>query len=165
MFYNYTNEPFVAKWGGASFTIPAGEYRENMTVSDDKQSSVMVNNVVARIWGHHLAHKVLNSPSLTQNFDRDANGKTDFTKPMYSKQAMVNHPANVDLLIEHAMSLPGKAAELSEQLAELPLLQVDEEKPGEVTEEVVSEPVAKKRSPGRPKKEEASPSPEAEFEV
>jgi len=169
MFYNYTNEPFVAKWGGFSYTIPAGEVRENMVVSDDKVNSVLMTDVVARVWGHHLANKVLNHPSLTQNFERGADGKINRDKPLLDNQMMINHSGNVDLLVAQSMSMPGTAETLPEQLEELPLLKAAVESEPKVSEpeapEVVEEPVEKKRSPGRPKKEEASPSPEAEFDV
>lgn len=157
MFYNYTNEDFECTWGGIPYLFEAGKVYDGVAIAKDKSHSVQLTEVVCRVFAHHLATKVFDTPSITQNFKKNSK---DETVPTFSEQfAKLNLP-NMELMIRRALTPPSTEVKLPDFTAELPLMR------DTVAPAIAEYPVeAPKKKPGRPAKikEEASPSPEAEF--
>jgi hypothetical protein len=158
MFYNYTNEDFEVKWDNKPYIFKAGEVRTGVAISTNNEDSVPLNETVSRVFAHHLAAKVMNSPSLDINFT--VNSKGEDVSTFKDQMSKVNF-TNMEKLIERAVKGPEEAVELPSFTKDLPLMEKSEEEAIEPEEPKAEAP--KKR--GRKPKEEASPSPEAEFDV
>lgn len=171
MFYNFTNKPFTTSWDSHAYTFQPGEVAEanKMRVSDDGQHSVLMTlnsegKGVCDIFAHALAVTVLNHPDLQVNFTYNDKGEAI---PQEMKQMLVYNNASIDALKARAKSAPEVPVEYPASLQRF----LDSVEPEEVKDEAVAAPVVeaveepKKRSPGRPKKEEASPSENVEFAV
>ncbi len=168
MFYNYTNEDFHATWGGQPYTFKAGQVYKGLAIADDGIKNVELTEAVCSVWAHHLAHNVLNAPSLNANYRLNKEG-IEVSNELEARK--VHNIGNVDILKQLAMSGPDTEIAIPKSLEVLPLMSdaPEEERVAEEAEVVakpVEEPVvAPKKKAGRPRKEEASPSPEAEFNV
>jgi hypothetical protein len=145
LFYNYSTEKFTHTWGGVPFSFEPGKVYSGVIVSDDGQSSLTINDVLARFFAKHLATFVLD-----KNLD-------------VGKDPMKYNFTNVELLTERGISAPSVVLPMPSFAAELP---VASEKKEEIVESVVEEAVVEKKKSGRfVKKEEASPSGDAAFDL
>lgn len=164
VFYNYSLGDFECNWGGVPYVFKSGEVYSGVVISKDGQSSITLNEVVARIFASHLAKKVLNTPSLNANYIKDGDGRT----VPNIEAALKYNTSSIELLVERALQAPGVSVQMPSFVDELPVLKEEAvEAPLPQPVEVPEEPVVAKKKPGRPKKvkEESSPSPEAEFDV
>jgi hypothetical protein len=140
MFYNFTTEDFKTTWDEQPYTFKSGQVYEKLAIASDGVHNVELTETVCRVFAHHLANKVLNTPSLDVNFTVD---KANNAIPTDLAQMRVHNLTNLEKLIERAMTAPDIEVVLPEALSELPLV-------SGVPEEV--EVVVPKKSPGRPKK-------------
>lgn len=167
MFYNFTNKPFTGKWDGKFYTFKSGQVAEGnrIIISDDGQHSVLLTDAVEDVFAHMLAINILNHTDLQTNFTYNDKGEAI---PQDMKQMLVYSTASIDALKKRAKSAPEVPVEYPTSLERF-LKETETEvlapEPAEVapTAEAVEEP--KKRSPGRPKKVEASPSENVEFAI
>lgn len=167
MFYNYTNEDFIITWDKFPYTFKSGMTYNGVAVSDDSEHSVRLTESVCDVFAHHLATKVLNDPKLSANRDE----KGDLIKDRAEKQMLTYNVTSVEALKKRAVTTPDTFVDIPVSVNELTLMAQDAS--AEVIEAVeaaieevsvaVDAPAPKKR--GRPRKEDASPSPEAEFNV
>lgn len=167
IFYNYTNEDFHITWGSKPYTFAAGSVSSGLQISNNGIDNIVLTRPICEVFAHHLAHKVLNTPSLDMNFRVDKEGNEKATDV---EQRRVHNFGNQKKLIERALAAPNEGVEIPKSIKELPLMGGEAAEslpvPEPIEESPVREPIAeqpKKRAPGRPKKEIASPSPEAEF--
>lgn len=157
LFYNYTNEDFQITWDKHPYTFKSGQVYERLAIANDGIKNVELTDTVCRVLAHHLAHKVLNAPSLDVNFITDKNGNEVDNEKAQRKVHNIN---NVELLIQRGLNLPDVDLDLPKTITSLPLM-ADDSKPVEA-KEAVEKPKAKI---GRPKKVENSPSENAEFAI
>ncbi len=165
LFYNYTKEDFKTTWDKHAYTFKAGQVYVRLAIADDGVKNVELTDTVCRVFSHHLAHKVLNTPSLDINFVINEKGHRESND---LNQMQINNFNNVELLIQRGLSLPGESVSLPSGLSSLPLMQSEavSEVPAEV-KETIEEAVEEKPKAkiGRPKKAENSPSENAEFAI
>lgn len=171
MFYNFTNEDFKITWDKQPYTFRAGQVYERLAIADDGIRNVELTDTVCRTFAHHLAHKILNTPTLDANFRTNDKGEEVGTM---RDQMRVHNIGNVEMLIQRALTAPEVDVALPRGIEKLPLIKdvVDarEELKKEGPVPKVAAPVSKVEAPiknkvGRPRKVEASPSEGAKFAV
>lgn len=155
LFYNYSTQKFTHTWGGVPYSFEPGSVSSGVIISDDGQNSLTLNNVLAEFFAKHLADFVMNTPAMNINFDKDGRGTDGFP--------MKYNITNLEMLKQRALNAPDVVMPLPAFSSELPIASVTP-----VVEPVIETVIeeAPKKKMGRPPKvkEEASPSPEAEFE-
>jgi hypothetical protein len=153
MFYNFSTKPFTYTWGRIPYTFLPGTEYSGAVIADDGAHSVELNEIVSNFFAKHLAEWVLNTPEMNQNWDKD--GKTTQGYPMKY------NTTSIEMLVKRATSPAGVEVDMPSFANELPILErhLRKEEPvvapvPEVVSEALEEPQAKKRAPGKPKKED-----------
>lgn len=172
MFYNFTNVDFKTTWDKHPYTFRAGQVHERLAIADDGIHNVELTETVCRVFAHHLAHKILNAPSLDANFRTNDKGEEVGT---LRDQMRVHNIGNVEILIQRALNAPDVDIELPRSISNLPLVKEVVEARSDVEEviapdlsvppEEVALPEVPKKKMGRPRKVEASPSEGVKFAV
>ena len=162
MFYNYTNEDFQVTWDKNIYLFKAGQVYQGLAIAKDGISNVPLTDAVCETFAKHLAYKVLNAPSLNENFRINDKGEQ---VPLDLQQMRTYNITSVEALTQRAMNGPDTAVEIPKSLDGLPLMEGVEAPVVEAVEEPEEPVVEEPKKRGRPRKEEASPSPEAEFNV
>lgn len=170
MFYNFTNKDFKTTWDKFPYTFRAGQVHERLAIADDGIHNVELTETVCRVFAHHLAHEVLNTPGLDANFRTNERGEEVGT---LRDQMRVHNMGNVELLIQRAITAPEVVVDLPRSISALPLLkevedaheELRKEVAVEVAAEAVAPVIAPKNKGGRPRKVVASPSEGAQFPV
>lgn len=159
VFYNGTNEDFAVTWNKFPYLFRAGQVYSKLAIADDGVNNVPLTDASCRVFAHHLAHKVLNTPSLDMNFRTNKEG----IEVSNEKEARrVHNIGNLEILIQRFTTEPEKDVEIPTVLSSLPLF---EEKSAESEDaDVALEPVAVEEAPkkkmGRPPKAKSE---ESEF--
>lgn len=151
VFYNGTVEDFHVTWGKVPYTFKAGQVYEKIAISDNGMESVQLTDAVCSVFAHHLAMKVLNTPSLDANSRRNKEGEYVGN---FDRQVLSYNMGNVEQLKSRFTHEPSEDIAIPERLAELPAFTGEAPEAPEEPETVVEAPKAKKK-PGRKPKAKA----------